>query len=295
MSKREILILNSPELTTIGVLLAVFDEVCGAFKRQGYVVKVINKLSDLHNNSIVFIGNQFHVNNPAELLNKYAPDAIYIGWYWQNIDVSSMKYFIHTYENMLNISYSKSRMADFIKLRSSMYNCPLLLRANEDSNLIGTYTKNVRFDCCYIGSPYCTELKPSSSFKTFYHLVFSPNDYISYEKRKIIYLASMFALGFQSTENIYSEHVSQRIYEGLAYGCIVFSNSKPACDQTEGIVIYISSREDLENKMIYYKNNPELLKKKQDKGYEFIKKYGTNEQSIKLFTDIIQDKMSLNI
>ncbi len=50
----------------------------------------------------------------------------------------------------------------------------------------------------------------------------------------------------------------------------------PACEQCDNIPIYITCREDLENKMQYYINNPELLKKKQQDGYHFIKKYGKN-------------------
>jgi spore maturation protein CgeB len=80
---------------------------------------------------------------------------------------------------------------------------------------------------------------------------------------------------------------SQRIYEGLAYGCIVLSNSLPACEQTNNIVVYVDSLKDLEEKMTYYKNNPDLIKQKQEQGYAFVKKHGTNEKSVELISNVI--------
>jgi hypothetical protein len=292
---REILILDCSEIVTVGVLVTVFTEMCGAFIRKGYKLKVINNINELHNNSIVFMGNTFNHNNPSELLNKYAPDAIYIGWYWQKININSIKYFIHTYENMLDITYSKERYNDLLKLRETKYNCPLMLRSNEDPQNIGSFERTNKLDYCYMGSPYCLHLKPSNNFKGIFHLVYSPDDYIDYDKRKKIYLSSIFALGFQSIENIYSKHVSQRIYEALTYGCVVLTNSIPACEQTNNIAIYVSSLKDLEDKMDYYKNNPQLILKKQLEGYEFSKKFGTNKYSIQQFINIIKDKMELEI
>jgi hypothetical protein len=292
---REIIILNCYEIETIGVLITVFTEMCGAFIRKGYKLKVITNINELHNNSIILMGNTFNHKNPSELLNKYAPEAIYIGWYWQDINVDTIKYFIHTYENMLDITYSKQRYPELLKLRETKYNCPLMLRSNEDSEKIGSFHRSDKLDYCYMGSPYSLHLKPSNNFRGIFHLVYSPDDYISYEKRKKIYLSSIFSLGLQSIENTQSKHVSQRIYEALTYGCIVLTNSIPACEQTNNIAIYVSSKEDLEDKMVYYKNNPQLILKKQLEGYEFSKKYGTNEYSIQQFINIIENKMKLDV
>ena len=91
-TKREIIILNCKEITCPQVLTFVFIELCGYFERNNYKVKIVNKINELHDNSIVFMGDIFNCDNPAKLLNLYAPNAIYIGWYWQNIDVSELKY-----------------------------------------------------------------------------------------------------------------------------------------------------------------------------------------------------------
>jgi len=241
------------------------------------------------------MGDMFNCKNPSELLNLYAPDAIYIGWYWHNIDVSNLKYFIYTYENALNIFHNKNRIQDFITMTTSKHNTPLLLRANEDPLLVGSYERNIEYDYCYMGWPYCRHLVPTNKFKGIYYGVTDQTKFLDYNTRKKLYLSSIFALGFQSNENIGYKHVSQRIYEGLAYGCIVLSNSLPACEQTNNIVIYVNSLEDLENHMIYYKNNPELILKKQKEGYEFIKQFGTNEYSSNKFKELIDSHFNIKI
>ena len=101
-NKREILILDCNEIGCPLVLKFVYLELCDYFTRNGYNVKVINNIQDLHNNSIVFLGDTVNTSNPQELLNNIAPNAIYIAWYWQKQNVSNLKYFIYTYENNVN-------------------------------------------------------------------------------------------------------------------------------------------------------------------------------------------------
>lgn len=293
--KRDVIILNCKEITCPQVLMYVFIELCGYFKRNNYNVKIVNKINELYDNSIVFMGNTFHCENPAQLLNFYAPNAIYIGWYWQTIDVSKLKYYIHTYENALNMRYDKNRINEYITLTTTRANTPLLLRANEDPLLIGTYPRNIKYDYCYMGWAYCTDMIPTNKFYGIYHGVYDHSKFLNYEKRKSIYLSSIFALGFQAPENIGHKHVSQRIYEGMAYGCVVLSNSLPACEQTNNIVVHITSLQDLENKMTFYKMNPDEIIKKQQEGYEFVRKFGTNHTSIQKFADLIEKEYNILI
>ena len=285
--KRDIFILDCHEIKCPLPIRYAYNDLCGAFRRKNYNVKIINSILELHNNSIVFMGDIFHCNGfePQDLLSEFAPDAIYIGWYWTNINVNKLKYFIHTYENIMNI-YHYTKSSELIKLRQQKYNIPLLLRANDDPMLIGTYERKIERDYCYMGYKYCPDMIPIH-FTGVYHGTFIHEDFMSYEERKKLYLSSIFALGFQSTSNIELKHVSQRIYEGLAYGCIVLSNSLPACEQTNNIVVYVDSLKDLEEKMTYYKNNPDLIKQKQEQGYAFVKKHGTNEKSVELISNVI--------
>jgi len=76
-------------------------------------------------------------------------------------------------------------------------------------------------------------------FSGLYHRVIFDN-YLSYTDRRSIYLSSIFALGFQSEENIRTGHLSQRIFEGMAYGCIVLCNNTYADEFKDNIVVTIN-------------------------------------------------------
>ena len=279
---RDIQILDCQEIGCPLVLLYVFIELCNAFHRIGHKIRIVRDISEISNNSIVLMGDTFRVNNASDLLFKIAPDAIYLGWYWYTQNVSSLKNFIHIREDFKNSS--DNRMEFYKNLKNS---CPLLLRANEKPELVGTYERDIKMDYCYMGWRYRPDMVPEK-FGGLYHGVVDHTKFLPYDERKKIYLSSTFALGFQSDENIVNKHVSQRIFEGLAYGCIVLSNSIPACQQTDNIVEYVNSREEVETKMTFYLANPDLLKERQARGYEFIKKCGTNHHAVNRIMEIIK-------
>ena len=292
--KRDVLILDCTEIGCPLVLQFVYIELCGAFQRNGHIVKKINNINQIHNNSIVLMGDTFRVNNPSELLNKQSPYAIYIGWYWDRINTSCLKYFIYTYENMLNPSALSTHVNRFKVLKGNKNNYPLLLRANEDIKNIGNLEKKIEYVYCYMGFNYYPILEPKK-YKGIYNAPSRHEEYLSYELRKNIYLSSIFALGIQGKENIASQHVSQRIYEGMAYGCIVLTNSKPVCEQTNNIPVYVENLADIENKIDYYMSNQEKLKEKQLQGYEYVKEFGTNNYSIKQYNDLIEQLYNIKI
>lgn len=283
-----IIILDCPEITCPPPLLKVYIELSDAFKRINYSVKISNSLNDINDNSIVLMGDFFHVNNPGELLNNQSKNAIYIGWYWHKQNISMIKYFLHVYENIL----SKNPLPDKVEIlkfmKSIPNSCPLLLRANDEPNDIGNFERNVDKDYCFMGGRMCDWLIPGEPYKGIYHGVHSVSQYLDYDIRRKHYLSSTFALGFQTRDNIINEHVSQRIYEGMAYGCVVLSNSLPACEQTDGIVEYIHNKVDLEIKMKYYLDNPDKIKEKQEKGYNFVKEKGTNNYTLEKILDVIK-------
>jgi len=276
---KEVIILDSKELSCPSVLILVFKELCGAYLRRGYTLNICKNIYELRDNSIIFMGNFFHVKNPCKLLYSIAPNATYIGWYWHSQDTTLLKKFIHIYENILADPPCNDKISIMKFYKNSNTSIPLYLRANDEPELIGTYERNIKRDYCYMGYTYGANLVPGTRFNGLY-LATKIDKYMTYEERKIIYLSSIFALGFQSDENIKNEHVSQRIYEGLAYGCIVLTNSMPAVLQTDCIAIYIQTKNDIEKVMDYYKLNPDKIKEKQSQGYEFVKKTGTNVYSL---------------
>jgi len=282
---REVVLLNCPEIGMHLVFFYACMEMCDAFKRMGYKVRIVPSISLLNDNCIVFLGNKIHVPNPAQLLAEQAPLAVYIGWCWNEQDVRQLPHFMHTYENKF-----KPRVPiTYLKTNPTPMKVPFLLRANDDPVLIGTYPKKIVRHYCYMGHKYNSEMIPSSKYCGYYFGTTNDSKYLNYETRKHIYLSSMFALGFQSRSNIDEHHVSQRIYEGLAYGCIVLSNSPAARIQTNGIVELISSKREIEERIDYYLKNPAAYFAKQMAGYNFIKTHGgTNHTSVQIFIDAVK-------
>jgi hypothetical protein len=295
--KYNIIILDSPEITCPPHLLKVYIEFCGAFTRRGYSVKISNSINEITDNSIVLMGDFFHVDNPANILYNQSKNAIYIGWYWHNQDISILPYFIHLYENTLAENPLPDKVP-ILKLMNSITNsCPLLLRANDAVEDVGTFERNVDKDYCFMGGRIfdCDGLVPDPSFKGLYHAVCDVSQYLDYDVRRTIYLSSVFALGFQSVANIKNAHVSQRIFEGLCYGCVVFSNSIHASHQTDGIVEYITSKQELESRMKYYLENTDKIKEKQELGYKFVREKGTNNYSAQKIMDVIKQVYNIEI
>ena len=136
----EIMLLNCPEIGMYLAFLYACVEACRAFSRMGYAVRIARSISELNNNCIVFLGDDFHVSTPADLLAKQAPRAVYIGWCWNNQDVRKLPHFVHTHQNNLKprvpTTYLKSGSTNPVKV-------PFLLRANDDPALIGNIRKRL--------------------------------------------------------------------------------------------------------------------------------------------------------
>lgn len=276
---KRVLILDCPEIGCPKVLVRVFQEFCGVFRRRKIPVDVIHSLVEIQENDLVLMGDVFRTATPARLLAEHMRNAFYIGWYWHQQDTSMLPHFFHVYENVLSNTLlpEKLHVVQFMQQHSNSN--PLLLRVDEDPIMIGTYPRECIYDFCFMGGRMCEWLVPSAPFKGVYWGVHDVDQYLSYEERRQIYLRSIFALGFQTSDNIVNGHVSQRIFEGMAYGCVVLSNSPYASLQTNGIVEYIAgdNKNAFEERMMFFLTNPHLIQKKQQDGYEFIKKYGTNE------------------
>ena len=292
--KRLIQLLQIPALSPYLVMNYVFEELTEAFKDYGCEIKIVKDFSQIQDGGIVFLDNAACTNNRAllESIGERCPHSVFILWYWTDTSFKPFARMIYTGEYNLKVpSIPNLRNRHLTYMTLSNF-APLKLRANENPNAVGTYQRNVLRDYCYMGCEYKRDWLPAQ-FTGLYH-VGGWQNYLSYNQRRDIYLSSMFALGFQSEDNIDSGHLSQRLFEGMAYGCIVFCENPLAAEITGGIIVNITDKEDLARKMAYYKENPVALKKKQEKGYEWVKQYGTNRVSAKTYLEKIQELFGLH-
>ena len=277
------------ELRNLDVMISVFTEFAGAFEDYGCEIKIVNNIDGLKDGGIILLDDACgeYINNKDiyySIASK-CPNSVFICWYWQKEPYfEPFNKVIYTGEFWMKTDSIDVKRFKYFDLHNYV---PLRLRANDSPDMIGKYLRNDVMDYCYMGSRYKIDWIPSE-FNGLYYAV-PPNKYLPYNERRKVYLSSTFALAFQSYENIRTGHLSQRIFEGLAYGCIVLCENKLASDITDGAVVYVSSKDDLVKKMHFYKQNPELMKEKIEQGYEWVKKFGTNRYSAKFFLEKIKE------
>jgi Glycosyl transferase family 11 len=285
--KRLVQWIQLPEFVPLPVMDRVFEECTSAFEDDGCVVRRVTRWDELEDGGLIFLDDaggrylepEFHPHHVR--LAQRCPMSIMICWYWMEATYRPFSRMLVTGENYIYRERASPVVRAYM-LRPDFV--PLLLRASESPDRIGTYPRTIQRDYCFMGGGYKMDWIPPSDkpLTGLYHRVIYQN-YLSYDERRAIYLSSRFALAFQSDENLRTGHLSQRIFEGLAYGCIVFCENPLAAQYTKGAVITVSSREDLWAKMEEWSQaSPERIKEQQERGYEWSRRFGTNRTSMAL-------------
>ena len=275
---KNVYILDCKENRINPIVKALFTDLMGAFIRLGFNVKLeIKNIDEIPDYSLIFIDNSI-TNDMIDNLYLKNKNCIFFGWCCHErkdlVDRLNKLNFIFTTTETLT---PRGKLRELVK--NTVNYCPLYHRADEDLNIIGTFKRNNKYDWCYTGWKYKDNLIPTK-FKGLNKGVKSHKDYLTSEERREVYLSSLIHLAYVGDCNIVDGATPQRIFEGLSYGCIVLTNSKPACQQTENIPEYVGSLKDVEEKITYYLNNPDEVVKKQQLAYEFVKKSGTNHFTI---------------
>jgi hypothetical protein len=288
--KRLIQVIQLSELHPSPIMKHVFSELMDAFYDYDCKLYIITSLKEIEDGGILFLddsaGDYKDYKHIYDKINKLCPNGIYVCWYWKDTTFRPFEKMIYTGEYYVNLHNASQEIQQYMSLAKYV---PLKLRVSDPPYTIGMYPRNIRRDYCYIGDSCKMDWIKTLNINRFtgsYYRIISDN-YISYNDRRRIYLSSTFALGFQNSNNIKYGHLPQRIFEGLAYGCIVLCENPLAANFTDGIVVHVESEDDMVEKMRYYLAHPEEIKKKQDDGYKWIKEYGTNHHSVLLYLDFI--------
>jgi hypothetical protein len=294
--KKLIQIPRFAELNPHLVMNYVFDELTPGFKEFGFEVRVVYDQRQLEDGGILFFDDFAYKNNRMflDMIAAFCPNSVCVCWYWFDANYRPFKYMIHTGENNLLPPKREYELHRYLTYMQIPTYTPLVFRPNERIESIGFYPRNVVRDYCYMGAPYKVEWIPSKEkFTGIYHTG-DWSVYLSYAQRREIYLSSLFALGFHDPVAVECGSISARIFEGLIYGCVVFCESEFVCNFTDNIVVHIQSKEDLEQKMAFYKANPHLMEEKQQKGYEWMRTKGlTNSYSCSLYLAKIKQLYNL--
>lgn len=143
------------------------------------------------------------------------------------------------------------------------------------------------YDCGFCGCNYKVDWsrKLNEKYNCFIHY-YPP--FLDEETRlQKVFLDSKICLGFNSDHAVENGMPTERVFEGVAYGCVVLTDCPMAVDATDGAAVLVTSYTDLEEKVEYYLNNEEARLDKQKQGMLFAKSKGTYYSIVKNFLETI--------
>lgn len=284
----KVALLNCPECPCPGTHYHACMEFIDGFKDFGYEVSCATSIAGCVDKDILLLSDHNIDFSFLHTLYQSNPNAVYILWcYYNVIDRIPFKKFILTGEYYHYPPRLSSHIGIYNIGKSVNNFVPLMLRANDPPSKIGTYEKTHELNGCFMGTPY----KPdwvSGLPNILYHNI-QRGGCLSYDERRKIYLKSRIAFGFSDNINIANYHPTQRIFEGLAYGCVVISDNEAARDLTDGIVEYAANKTEFLEKYHYFLSHPDECEAKAQAGYEWTMKYGTNRYSASLFLEKIRE------
>lgn len=280
-------LLNILDCPCPGTHYAACMEFIEGFTEYGYTHSCITNINDCKDKDIILLSNHKVSADTLNKINSINPDAVYILWYYHYyLDIIPFKKFILTGEQYYYPPKLQSHLK-YHEINQSVNNyIPLCLRANESPSKVGTYTKTYELDGCFMGSGY-----KSNWVRGFKNILYHDiaHGLLSYDQRRAVHLKSRIGFGFHNDANVANSHVTQRVFEAMAYGCVVLSDNPAARDMTGGIVEYVSSADEFRMKYEFYLANPDRCREKELAGYEWVKKYGTNRYAAQLFLDKIAE------
>lgn len=287
--------LNTIEISSPGNFIFSIQKFFKGFEHNDIKTGEINTLDGIekYNNeqTCFFLSNHCSPNNNKLLykLGKKLNKCIFICFHFNfekdlRFNMPFSKYII------TGEYYQKPpQLSDHIDAYNFSINCknwlPFVFASSLEPNLVGKLKRQDLYDSVFVGAPYkedwLNQLKNG-----FFHTGYS--NFISEEDRINAFLSSRVCLGFHSDVNISNNCMTERVLEGLSYGCAVVSDNPVATEFTNGIVEYVSCFEEAVDFIDKCKED-EFFYDKQRKGYEFSKRFGLYYHQANVFLKKIKE------
>lgn len=294
MAIKKIFNLNTPEISSPGNFIFTAQKFLNGFKHNNVAVSEINTLDDIEkyndHQTCIFLSN--HCSKQKKLLFELGSklsDCVFICFHFNfELDLRSnmpFKKYIITGE-----FYQKTPLSSTMHIDAHNFtlNCknwvPFLFASSANPKSVGNLKRKDLYDSVFIGASYKTDWVNKLK-KCFTHI--SP-PFLSENDRVQAYLSSRVCLGFHSDGNILNSCITERILEGLSYGCAVLSDNPSASEFTGGIVEYVSSFTDVLNFIEKCKDDKFFHQKQRD-GYKFSKQKGLYYHQAKIFLQKIRE------
>jgi nucleoside-diphosphate-sugar epimerase len=272
-------LVNTPTYPTPGTHFFTISKFVNGFKQNGYYTETITSFDGIQDskwNIFVMADHHQSIEKLNLLADKYQ-ESVFILWFhhkWYN--QIKLKKFIITGEHF----HSMPKLDDHIKcweLQQRVDNYePLTFAAKIHPDEVTMKDRlDDKYDCCFIGNSYYTQELQTIPNSFVYDYNQHGGQFLDEQTRIDVYKSSIISAGFHHNNNVANSVVVERVFEAMSYGCIVVTDNPAAEKLTNGIVKQVSSTEQIKALIKLYKNNPELRRKKQEEGYEWIRRYGT--------------------
>ncbi len=285
MSKKIILI-NTANLPCPGSHYLHTIKFLSSFKYFDYEYHEVNNINDIEKyedteNNIFYLSNHGIPNGNTELdiLSAKYKESIFILWsYHWHLDYITPRF------NKWVLTGEHYRQPPILDAHLKTYNfqnkldnyIPLTFAANIHPKDLVRRIKftDYEYDCNYVGACYNSDWMNVIYSKLNAFIRATP-PFIPENIRVNSFKNSLCSLGFQSPENKKNFCITERIFEAMSYGCLVFVDSEFISDETNQSVVYVSSVQELVDKLLYFKNNPIELSIIVNRAYDYIQNYGT--------------------
>lgn len=277
---KQIININTPEIPSPGNFIFTANKFLKGFEYNGFKTLEIRSLEniEIYNNESNYLFLSNHLTNKAIIydiankLNKCTFICFHFN-FEKNIrhNIPFLKYIL-TGEHYNKVPESSQDHIDAHNFNMTCKNwLPMTFLSSADPRLVGRLPRQDIYHSMFIGAPYKIEWINNLQ-NCFSHI--SNAGFLSEEKRIKTFLNSRVCLGFHSPENILNGCVTERVFEGLSYGCVVLTDNIYAAKMTNGIVKYVSSFDELKLMIEKINNDDDFFYETQKQGYEFSKKQG---------------------
>ena len=304
--------INSPEYPTPVTHYYTASKFMNGFSYNGYICREVNDIHEMNTiedskDNVFLMSDHFYSLPNNSWMNLFEhwgnrfQKSSWIFWHFHNIYKNNyldnsvdfpFKNYIFTgeYYRVINedVRNHWGGLIDWYTSHENYVKWPFSADINPLDIDSAVANRKDTYDCGYVGAGYKQEWtnQLSQSFNCFVHYYFPTLD----EQTRIQngFLSSKISLGFNSDSNAKLGLPTERVFEGLAYGCVVVTDCKVAEDATDGIVKYVENYDQLFDFVSTYSSNAELRDQKQKAGIEFAKSKGTYFHVAKDFINKIE-------
>lgn len=264
-----------------------------AFKGYGFKVSELNSVIDFYKvkkNDIIYISDHGFNHDSIEfqeleILSKMKCNLIL--WHWHEYLELAESLFKGRYVLTGEHFYRKPNLFKHqerwnIQESITQY-IPLTFAADISPLEIGTINSDKYFLAHFIGAGYKKNLNRRLRIKFRKIKIINTPPFVPELYRRQIFYSSKVALGWHSDDNLVNNVVVERVFEGLAFGNIVMSDSVIAQDITDGIVKYIKNYQEAVDYLKLINKDKNFYNLKIEQGLKWAKDKGTYTHVAKKF------------